>query len=69
MELLQERVLLVVQVCSFRSMNIKILEMVDSHVTVVRTLGNISDYIYLVIRSPYIQKGLESTVMAQHKPD
>ena len=33
----------------------------DSHVTVVRTLGNISDYIYLVIRSPYIQKGLEST--------
>ncbi len=33
----------------------------DSHVTVVRTLGNISDYIYLVIRSPYIQKDLESS--------
>lgn len=33
----------------------------DSHVTVVRTLGNISDYIYLVILSPYIQKDLESS--------
>lgn len=33
----------------------------DSHVTVVRTLGKISDYIYLVIRSPYIQKDLESS--------
>ncbi|QER40411.1 restriction endonuclease subunit S [Acinetobacter suaedae] len=33
----------------------------DSHVTVVRTLGNISDYIYLVIRSPYIQTDLESS--------
>ncbi|WP_244783260.1 restriction endonuclease subunit S [Acinetobacter sp. F-1] len=33
----------------------------DSHVTVVRLLNDIAKFIYLVIRSPYIQKDLEDS--------